>query len=120
MPSTEDRAAVRMNSALNCWPWVRSLIHSPDAVIHRKSMACRVHQRSIRGPNKNLGAVSALFAILPVAVSAIARQALVTACFPPPLGRDIQAVIVGERGPSTLLPFQRAQKNSLLVRPHPQ
>ncbi len=25
---------VRMKRALNCWPWVRSLTHSPDAVIH--------------------------------------------------------------------------------------
>ena len=23
-----------MNRALNCWPWVRSLTHSPEAVIH--------------------------------------------------------------------------------------
>ena len=28
------RAEVRMKRALNCWPWVRSLIHSPEAVIH--------------------------------------------------------------------------------------
>ena len=34
MPSTEDGAAVRMKRALNCWPWVRSLTHSPEAVIH--------------------------------------------------------------------------------------
>ena len=34
MPSTDDGAAVRMNRALNCWPWVRSLTHSPEAVIH--------------------------------------------------------------------------------------
>jgi Helix-hairpin-helix motif len=25
---------VLRNRALNCWPWARSLIHSPDAVIH--------------------------------------------------------------------------------------
>ena len=25
---------VRRNLALNCWPWVRSLTHSPEAVIH--------------------------------------------------------------------------------------
>ena len=25
---------MRRNRALNCWPWVRSLIHSPEAVIH--------------------------------------------------------------------------------------
>jgi hypothetical protein len=34
MPSIELGAEVRMKRALNCWPWVRSLIHSPEAVIH--------------------------------------------------------------------------------------
>ena len=34
MPSTEDGSEVRMKRALNCWPWVRSLTHSPEAVIH--------------------------------------------------------------------------------------
>ena len=34
MPSMELGAEVRMKRALNCWPWVRSLTHSPDAVIH--------------------------------------------------------------------------------------
>src|ERR1700732_1198904 len=34
MPSIEVGADVRMKRALNCWPWVRSLTHSPDAVIH--------------------------------------------------------------------------------------
>src|SRR5271154_2106279 len=34
MPSTEVGADVRRNRALNCWPWVRSFTHSPDAVIH--------------------------------------------------------------------------------------
>jgi hypothetical protein len=34
MPSTEVGAEVRRNRALNCWPWVRSFTHSPDAVIH--------------------------------------------------------------------------------------
>src|SRR5262245_4884025 len=34
MPSAEVGGEVRRNRALNCWPWVRSLIHSPDAVIH--------------------------------------------------------------------------------------
>ena len=34
MPSTEEGAAVRMKRALNCWPWVRSFTHSPEAVIH--------------------------------------------------------------------------------------
>ena len=28
------RIPVFAKRALNCWPWVRSLIHSPDAVIH--------------------------------------------------------------------------------------
>src|SRR3954470_23098983 len=34
MPSIELGAEVRMKRALNCWPWVRSLTHSPDAVSH--------------------------------------------------------------------------------------
>ena len=34
MPSIEVGADVRMKRALNCWPWVWSLTHSPDAVIH--------------------------------------------------------------------------------------
>src|ERR1700724_1468725 len=34
MPSIEVGADVRMKRALNCWPWVGSLTHSPDAVIH--------------------------------------------------------------------------------------
>src|ERR1700733_11567568 len=32
--SIELRADVLRNRALNCCPWARSLIHSPDAVIH--------------------------------------------------------------------------------------
>src|SRR5271165_1458641 len=34
IPSMELGAEVFRNRALNCWPWARSLIHSPDAVIH--------------------------------------------------------------------------------------
>jgi hypothetical protein len=34
MPSAEVGADVRRNRALNCCPWVRSLTHSPFAVIH--------------------------------------------------------------------------------------
>src|SRR2546430_14095360 len=34
MPSAEVGGEVFRNRALNCWPWVRSLTHSPDAVIH--------------------------------------------------------------------------------------
>src|SRR5215467_4143617 len=34
IPSPEVGAEVRMNRARNCWPCVRSLTHSPDAVIH--------------------------------------------------------------------------------------
>src|SRR5216684_8447612 len=34
MPSIEVGADVRMKRALNCWPWVWSLTHSPDAIIH--------------------------------------------------------------------------------------
>jgi hypothetical protein len=34
IPSIELGAEVLRNRALNCWPWARSLIHSPDAVIH--------------------------------------------------------------------------------------
>ena len=34
MPSADVGGDVRRNRALNCWPCVRSLTHSPDAVIH--------------------------------------------------------------------------------------
>src|ERR1700680_1422664 len=34
MPSMDVGAEVRMKRDLNCWPWVRSLTHSPDAVTH--------------------------------------------------------------------------------------
>ena len=34
MPSVVVGAEVRMKRDLNCWPWVRSLTHSPDAVTH--------------------------------------------------------------------------------------
>src|SRR5580704_9431402 len=34
MSSVEVGAEVRRNRDLNCWPWVRSLTHSPVAVIH--------------------------------------------------------------------------------------
>ena len=34
MPSADVGAEVLRNRALNCWPWVRSLVHSPAAVIH--------------------------------------------------------------------------------------
>src|SRR5215472_2613935 len=34
MPSADVGAEVRRKRALNCWPWVRSLTHWPDAMIH--------------------------------------------------------------------------------------
>ena len=34
MPSAEVGGDVRKKRALNCWPCVRSLTHSPEAVIH--------------------------------------------------------------------------------------
>ena len=34
IPSMDVGADVRINRVLNCWPWVRSLSHSPEAVIH--------------------------------------------------------------------------------------
>jgi hypothetical protein len=34
IPSIELGAELFRNRALNCWPWARSVIHSPDAVIH--------------------------------------------------------------------------------------
>src|SRR5262249_5879113 len=33
-PSVEVGGEVRRKRALNCWPWVRSLTHSAEAVIH--------------------------------------------------------------------------------------
>ena len=46
--SIDVGAQVRMNRALNCWPWVWSLIHSPDAVTHSPEemvAACAVTPR---------------------------------------------------------------------------
>src|SRR6476659_9662051 len=34
IPSRDVGAEVRKYRARNCWPWVRSLTHSPDAVTH--------------------------------------------------------------------------------------
>src|SRR5450759_5519397 len=34
VPSMDVGADVRRKRALNCWPWVWSLTHSPEAVIH--------------------------------------------------------------------------------------
>ena len=34
MPSIDDGAEARRKRARNCSPWVRSLVHSPEAVIH--------------------------------------------------------------------------------------
>ena len=38
MPSAEVGGDVRRNRALNCWPWVRSLTQSPDAVTHSPAL----------------------------------------------------------------------------------
>ena len=53
MPSAEVGGEVRRNRALNCWPWVRSLIHSPDAVTHSPAeitAACPTTVTSSRWP----------------------------------------------------------------------
>ena len=53
MPSMELGAEVRMKRALNCWPWVRSLVHSPDAVTHSPAeitAACPITVTSSRWP----------------------------------------------------------------------
>ena len=34
MPSSDVGAEVLRNRALNCWPWVLSLVQSPETVIH--------------------------------------------------------------------------------------
>ena len=34
MPSAEFGGEARRNRALNCWPWVQSFTHWPEAVIH--------------------------------------------------------------------------------------
>ena len=39
MPSMDDGAELRRKRALNCWPWVRSLTHSPETVIHSPAAA---------------------------------------------------------------------------------
>ena len=53
MPSIDVGAEVRMKRALNCWPWVRSLTHSPDAVTHSPAAmaaACPTTVTSSRWP----------------------------------------------------------------------
>ena len=42
MPSTDDGAELRRKRALNCWPWVRSWTHSPEAVIHSPAATAAV------------------------------------------------------------------------------
>ena len=46
MPSTEDGSEVRMQCAPNCWPWVPSLTHSPEAVIHSPGATWSAARRS--------------------------------------------------------------------------
>ena len=53
MPSAEVGGDVRRNRALNCWPCVRSLTHSPDAVIHSPAAivaACPTTRHDIAMP----------------------------------------------------------------------
>jgi hypothetical protein len=45
MPSAEVGAEQRRKRALNCWPWVRSLTHSPEAVIHSPAPIVRHGRR---------------------------------------------------------------------------
>ena len=50
MPSIDVGAEVRRNRALNCCPWVRSLTHSPVAVIHSPAeiVAAWAEQKVVR------------------------------------------------------------------------
>jgi hypothetical protein len=53
MPSSEIGSEVFKNFALNCWPWVRSLIQSPVAVTHSPAeitAACPITVTSSRWP----------------------------------------------------------------------
>ena len=53
MPSSDVGSEVFKNFALYCCPWVRSLIHSPDAVIHSPAeitAACPTTVTSSRWP----------------------------------------------------------------------
>ena len=53
MPSSEVGSEVFRNFALYCWPWVRSLTHSPDAVTHSPAeitAACPITVTSSRWP----------------------------------------------------------------------
>jgi len=55
MPSAEVGGDVRRNRALNCWPWMRSFIHSPEAVIHSPAEnGCRMadHGHHITTPTR--------------------------------------------------------------------
>jgi hypothetical protein len=50
MPSSDVGSEVFRNFALNCWPWVRSLIHSPDAVIHSPDCSVPDHRNQFPVP----------------------------------------------------------------------
>ena len=53
MPSVVVGAEVRRKRDLNCWPWVRSLIHSPEAMTHSPAAivaACPTALTSSRCP----------------------------------------------------------------------
>ena len=53
MPSSDVGSEVFRNFALYCWPWVRSLTHSPDAVTHSPAeitAACPITVTSSRWP----------------------------------------------------------------------
>src|SRR4051794_22902982 len=53
IPSAESGSELRRKRALNCWPWVRSLTHSPEAVIHSPAeivAACPTGGTRARGP----------------------------------------------------------------------
>src|SRR5271156_5276903 len=54
MPSSDVGSEVFKNLALYCWPWVRSLTHSPDAVTHSPAeitAACPTTVTSSRWPH---------------------------------------------------------------------
>ena len=47
IPSAEVGGDVRRKRALNCWPWVRSLTHSPEAVIHSPALTAAAYPTTV-------------------------------------------------------------------------
>jgi NTE family protein len=92
MPSADVGGDVRRKRALNCWPWVRSLTHSPEAVIHspaterdkdiRYSSRTRLTTNNLREKHNVRHAINELHKLLPpeLAVTEQAKQLYAYGC----------------------------------------